>query len=260
MLTRSQHTSCPASSELFPASRQDDEELTLASAIQFADLSTFSALGYTTTSAFLKLDFTEVQKKSNTISETILSVLPSLQVQAKRETQESTILLLPTPSKSGASRLQARESPEEAPLSAPSRQSVAKSSLVSSPLRTLNNSAPYIPPGTFLPFCFASNDSCVNRTNNCSGHGSCYAKHVGCYSCKCGTTIAYYNKDGSFKTVQWGGAACQKKDVSVPFFLFASFGVAMAALVAGSIGMLYSMGAQELPSVIGAGVAGPKAK
>ena len=67
------------------------------------------------------------------------------------------------------------------------------------------------------------------------------------------------NEDGTQKTVQWGGLACQKKDVSVPFFLFASFGVAMAALVFGAIGMLFSMGSEELPSVIGAGVAGPRA-
>lgn len=67
------------------------------------------------------------------------------------------------------------------------------------------------------------------------------------------------NEDGTQKTVQWAGAACQKKDVSVPFLLFAGFGIVMAALIAGAIGMLYNMGSQELPSVIGAGVAGPKA-
>lgn len=33
----------------------------------------------------------------------------------------------------------------------------------------------------------------------------------------------------------------------------------MAAVVAGGIGLLYNMGAEPLPSVIGAGVAGPKA-
>jgi hypothetical protein len=59
--------------------------------------------------------------------------------------------------------------------------------------------------------------------------------------------------------VQWGGTACEKKDVSVEFWLFASFGVAMTGLVAGAIGLLYIMGAEELPSVIGAGVAGPRA-
>jgi hypothetical protein len=59
--------------------------------------------------------------------------------------------------------------------------------------------------------------------------------------------------------VQWGGTACEKKDVSVEFWLFASFGIAMTGLVAGAIGLLYIMGTEELPSVIGAGVAGPRA-
>lgn len=68
------------------------------------------------------------------------------------------------------------------------------------------------------------------------------------------------NDDGSKKTVQWGGGACEKKDISVPFVLFASFGTVMLALVAGAVGMLYSMGSQELPSVLGAGVVGPSAR
>ena len=64
--------------------------------------------------------------------------------------------------------------------------------------------------------------------------------------------------DGSKKTVQWGGGACEKKDVSVPFILFASIGVGAATLVAGAIGMLYSMGSAELPKVLSAGVGGGK--
>ncbi len=46
----------------------------------------------------------------------------------------------------------------------------------------------------------------------------------------------------------------------MPFFLFAGFGVLMTALVVGAVGMLYGMGSQELPSVIGAGVTGPRAQ
>jgi anti-sigma-K factor RskA len=58
--------------------------------------------------------------------------------------------------------------------------------------------------------------------------------------------------------VQWGGTACEKKDISTEFWLFASFGIAMTALVAGTVALLYNMGSDELPSVIGAGVAGPR--
>lgn len=64
----------------------------------------------------------------------------------------------------------------------------------------------------------------------------------------------------NIKSIQWGGAACEKKDISVPFFLFAGFGVAMMAVVVGSIGLLYGMGKEELPGVIGAGVTGPRAQ
>jgi hypothetical protein len=46
----------------------------------------------------------------------------------------------------------------------------------------------------------------------------------------------------------------------VEFVLFASFGVTMAALIMGVIGMMYSMGSQELPSVLGAGVVGTGAR
>jgi hypothetical protein len=58
----------------------------------------------------------------------------------------------------------------------------------------------------------------------------------------------------------WGGPACQKKDVSQPFWLFAGSGIVLAFLISASIGLLYSMGNEELPSVIGAGVSGPVKK
>jgi hypothetical protein len=100
----------------------------------------------------------------------------------------------------------------------------------------------------------------MNITNGCSDHGSCYKAHLNCYKCKCGTTVVREYANGGKKTVQWGGNACQKKDISVPFILFASFGILMTTLVAGGIGMLYGMGAKDLPSVLGAGVSGPRAQ
>ena len=62
------------------------------------------------------------------------------------------------------------------------------------------------------------------------------------------------------KVTYWGGPACQKKDISVQFWLFVGSGVVLAFLVSAGIGMLYTMGAEELPSVIGAGVSGPTKK
>jgi hypothetical protein len=58
--------------------------------------------------------------------------------------------------------------------------------------------------------------------------------------------------------VQWGGAACQKQDISIPFFLLASITILAILAVGAGIGMLFSVGQQELPSVINAGVNPPK--
>lgn len=119
-----------------------------------------------------------------------------------------------------------------------------------------------------LPQCFSSQSACQALTRNCSGHGACTLKFTDrdarpeapCFSCACTPTI-FTNKDGSFKTTRWGGPACQKKDVVMPFWLLAGFSVFMVSLISWGIGMLLAMGNEELPSVIGAGVSGvPRSK
>ncbi|PGH10062.1 hypothetical protein GX51_00329 [Blastomyces parvus] len=117
-------------------------------------------------------------------------------------------------------------------------------------------------PSTMMPVCYSTNETCTEATNNCSGHGSCYRKFASkenakgdCYACKCRRTVVRTNEDGTVKTVQWGGAACQKKDVSIPFFIIASLTILMVTAVTGGIRLLFSVGMEELPSVIGAGVA-----
>ncbi|KAF1997434.1 hypothetical protein P154DRAFT_280587 [Amniculicola lignicola CBS 123094] len=122
-----------------------------------------------------------------------------------------------------------------------------------------------------LPVCFESLSLCQSTTHNCSSHGACKKLHKApptdkgasaCWGCACVADVKEV-KVGSGKgnkTTYWGGPACQKKDVSVPFFLFAGTGVLIAGLIAGGIGLLYGMGAEELPSVIGAGVSGPQRK
>ena len=92
------------------------------------------------------------------------------------------------------------------------------------------------------------------------GHGECHKAYNKCFKCKCTSTVVRVNDDGSKKTVQWGGNACEKKDVSVPFILFATFGVVFTMLIAGAISMLFGMGSEALPSVLSAGVAGPTAR
>jgi hypothetical protein len=62
------------------------------------------------------------------------------------------------------------------------------------------------------------------------------------------------------KTTRWGGPACQKKDVSIEFWLIVGFTVGMVFLVTFAIGTVWDMGSEELPSVIGAGVSGPSTR
>ncbi|KAL5114712.1 hypothetical protein ACEQ8H_007381 [Pleosporales sp. CAS-2024a] len=126
-----------------------------------------------------------------------------------------------------------------------------------------------------LPSCFNSKSACEKRTHGCSGHGECTLLHKGkgsgkdrqtldCYGCACKPTYEHSGEDKGMeskrKVTYWGGPACQKKDISVQFWLFVLVGVSLAFLVSSGIGMLYSMGSQELPSVIGAGVSGPVRK
>lgn len=128
---------------------------------------------------------------------------------------------------------------------------------------TNNNTTPL---RGILPFCYSTRSACESTTRNCTGHGSCTlaytqldnagdGKGTPCYSCSCVASVRK-NDDGTKKTTVWGGPACQKKDVVAPFWLLAGFSVVMMFLVSWGIGLLFSMGEEQLPSVIGAGVSG----
>lgn len=118
-----------------------------------------------------------------------------------------------------------------------------------------------------VPMCYASMDSCVSSTNNCSGHGACYQKHAGsdggseaakpCFACGCVSTRDSAN--GSTVT-HWGGGACSKIDISTPFWLLAGLTVILVSVVGWAIGLLFSIGEEKLPGVIGAGVSGAKTR
>lgn len=121
-------------------------------------------------------------------------------------------------------------------------------------------------PRGILPSCYASQAECDRTTNKCSGHGSCKSKYKykegsntrQCFACSCTPTVEKVSGGGS-STTQWAGPACQKIDVSEPFWILAGVTIFLLLIVSGGIGMLMSMGSEELPSVIGAGVAGPRA-
>ncbi|KAM0799166.1 hypothetical protein BDR22DRAFT_890691 [Usnea florida] len=184
-----------------------------------------------------------------------------------RSISYTIVLMPPTPKSSKRSatslygsynkRLSARQQQSEEPLSS--------SSTASSPsapeIAPLQASASPLPHG-ILPICHTSLQSCIETTNNCSGHGTPYKKPGGaidCFACKCSKTILT-DDEGRVKTVSWGGPACQKKDVSVPFFLLAGISIALIGAVSWGIGLMASVGQEDLPSVIGAGVAGPRAQ
>lgn len=160
------------------------------------------------------------------------------------------------------SPLRKREQPQrEKPLSETSVQSDTPlanyASNDTSPLRGI------------LPACYRSQEECESSTRSCSGHGKCYKKYHDqdaasgakgdCYACACSATKEKAS-NGGVKTTHWGGPACQKKDVSMSFWLIALFTVGLVFVVSFAVGQIYSMGGEELPSVIGAGVSGPVRK
>ncbi|KAI9783453.1 MAG: hypothetical protein M1816_001377 [Peltula sp. TS41687] len=206
----------------------------------------------------------------------LLLILTKLQELAKTGQQESTVILFPPSSTRNAKRstdpygvysLSARQNQAaEAPLSS-SSGSVASSEKEERAKSTLRP-APAPAAQKFLAACHSTHDTCVTATNNCSGHGACtkkYSSHSDtgdkeggkdCFTCRCSKTNV--NKD---QTIHWGGNACQKKDVSMPFFLLAGITILIVAAVSSGVGLLFSVGEEPLPGVIGAGVAaGPRVK
>lgn len=119
------------------------------------------------------------------------------------------------------------------------------------------NPHPFVAKVGTLPACFQSKNACETATSQCSGHGVCSDKYGGkgansaCFVCYCQKT---HEIEGSMSTWHWGGAACQKQDVSIPFWIFLGFTIFLIAAVGGSISLLFSVGEEKLPGVIGAGV------
>lgn len=114
-----------------------------------------------------------------------------------------------------------------------------------------------------IPQCFTSKKSCQDQTNNCSQHGECMNKWAGqngtaesggasCWACKCLATKEDH-KWGS-KLKHWGGNVCQKEDVSTQFWLIAGSTITLIGAVAFSIGLLFNVGEEKMPGVLGAGV------
>lgn len=109
--------------------------------------------------------------------------------------------------------------------------------------------APRVKDGA-IPACFSSQNACQVATGNCSGHGSCDNKYPGfkdCFFCNCSK---YTAEDPH----HWAGATCSKQDVSAPFWLFAGVTLFLLGILSFAVTLLFNVGEEKLPGVIGAGV------
>ncbi|TFK53573.1 hypothetical protein OE88DRAFT_1717789 [Heliocybe sulcata] len=112
---------------------------------------------------------------------------------------------------------------------------------------------PQEPIGSFAR-CFQSESACVNGTSSCSDHGACVQAKAqgqgGCWVCACAATRS---EKGKVET--WAGQACERKDVSGPFVLLTGTVITLILLIAGSVGLLFGIDADKLPSTLTGAVA-----
>lgn len=71
-----------------------------------------------------------------------------------------------------------------------------------------------------------------------------------CFACQCKGTRS--GDDGS--VTRWAGGRCDKVDRSVPFVLFVASTLVIVLIVTLGIKLIYSIGEEPLPGVLGAGV------
>ncbi|KAJ9133716.1 Arsenate reductase [Pleurostoma richardsiae] len=118
-----------------------------------------------------------------------------------------------------------------------------------------------------IPSCFQSQNSCVTATGSCSGHGVCEDRYAipgkgsaskVCFRCRCESTFKYPEQGEDSPRIHWGGQICQKRDVSSPFWLLTGLSIVLVGAVSFCIGLLFSVGEEKLPGVIGAGVSRSK--
>jgi hypothetical protein len=221
----------------------------------------------------MKWDMDNIKLLEKTIADTYslaqerkLSISIMLTPSASKSSKPSTHPFGLTKRTANAAR-----APQEQPLIS-KQKSVSKPASASVPAASSTATATKVLLGA-IPTCFASLSACERNTNNCTSHGSCILKwstettneggsisKQDCFGCACTKPDVRTNKDGTKKTTNYGGGACHKVDIVFPFWLLAGSTVFLMGIVGWALGLLYEMGGQELPSVIGAGVSGPKAR
>ncbi|KAL9574380.1 hypothetical protein ACKAV7_001534 [Fusarium commune] len=182
---------------------------------------------------------------------TLLNELPKLQKLAESGELQTILVFLPLDVDSED------KSDKDQELRRRQAETVISSieETVESPAET--STTPAKPSNPIKAVCFTSEDSCMEATGNCTGHGKCLNKYSqskdSCFACHCQVT-----KSESGSVTHWGGNMCQKQDISVQFWLFAGFTIALLTILYMAIGMLFSVGEEKLPGVIGAGVSRSK--
>ncbi|KAK1764730.1 hypothetical protein QBC33DRAFT_545807 [Phialemonium atrogriseum] len=216
----------------------------------------------------------DVRKAPGTI-DTLVSNLNRLALFVSNGEVEAALVLLPESSRStGASSWAAKPSgPSDLRRRDSAETVLSDSSSSSETTRPASSPAGAGPfpfaqdePGSRIPQCFQSQNSCDARTKGCSGHGACVDKYASdprtklvCFACQCQRQILPpgEGRPGN-KTIFWGGNMCQKKDISSPFWLIAGFTVTIVGVLSFAISLLFNVGEETLPGVIGAGVSRAK--
>lgn len=190
-------------------------------------------------------------KRDPSAAQSLADNIPRLNKLALAGEMETTLVLIPDSTRSSgidawsSSPLRRRETEEvmtEVDETAPIAEATSAAQPVSPFATRINDRA--------IPACFSSQSACQNATNNCSGHGSCDNKYPGfkdCFYCNCSR---YSPEDPHY----WVGATCSKQDVSVPFWLFAGVGLLLLGILSFAVTLLFNVGEEKLPGVIGAGV------
>ncbi|GAA5993323.1 hypothetical protein JCM10908_001429 [Rhodotorula pacifica] len=117
------------------------------------------------------------------------------------------------------------------------------------------SNATYLVPSSYT--CFPSLSALKNATASCLSHGqpvrglttrTDLQEGEECWVCRCGET----RDEETGKRTRWTGEGCEKVDLSADFALLSLSTLGLLVVVALSIGLLYSIGAQELPGTLGA--------
>ncbi|KAI1005353.1 hypothetical protein K3495_g2864 [Podosphaera aphanis] len=246
-------------SDLQIQTKQTGHECSLEKAINPFDKSC-----WTSNAKIIHIDLLDNKNKLDDV----INAQAQLRRLSNRGVISSAILLMPELSRKTQSSTSAYGSYEMVYLGHKKSLETAidpsKSTKYSSPLQISKSSDKLKPIKGVQDFCHNSLDSCISSTNNCSGHGECFEKYGkrdnngACFACGCratNETVTWAKGTKKGWTIShWGGSACHKRDVSSAFWLISIFSIVMVAVVGWGIGLLYSIGENKLPGVIGAGV------